>query len=82
LPPALARLLAECGHVAERVGDIGLLSASGAEIWTDALEHDAVLITKDEDFPDRVVLGGRAPVVVWVRVGNMTRRALLGGSLR
>lgn len=78
LPPALARMLADRGHVAEHVGDIGLLSASDAEIWTYALDHDATLITKDEDFPDRVVLGGRAPVVVWVRVGNTTRRALLG----
>jgi predicted nuclease of predicted toxin-antitoxin system len=78
LPPALARLLAERGHVAEHVGDLGLLSASDAEIWKYALEHDATLITKDEDFPDRVVLGGRAPVVVWVRVGNTTSRALLG----
>ena len=64
--------------MAEHVGDIGLLSASDAEIWTYALEHDAVLITKDEDFADRVAFGGRAPAVIWVRIGNTTRMALLG----
>jgi len=36
-----------------------------------------VLITKDEDFPDQVLLGGPAPIIVWIRVGNATRRALL-----
>jgi len=78
LPPALARLLAERGHGADHVRDIGLLSASDTEIWTYALEHQAALVTKDDDFADRVILGGPGPVVVWVRVGNTTRRALLG----
>lgn len=36
-----------------------------------------MLITKDEDFSDQALLGGRAPVIVWVRMGNTTRRALL-----
>jgi predicted nuclease of predicted toxin-antitoxin system len=77
LPPALARLLTERGHIAEHVADVGLLSASDSAIWRFAIGHDAVLITKDEDFPDQVLLGGSAPVVVWIRVGNTTRRALL-----
>jgi predicted nuclease of predicted toxin-antitoxin system len=77
LPPALARLLSERGHVAEHVTDIGLGNAADRELWRYALENDAVLITKDEDFPDLVLLGGPSPIVVWVRVGNTTRRALL-----
>lgn len=36
-----------------------------------------MLITKDEDFADQVLLGTVAPVIVWVRVGNTSRRALL-----
>jgi predicted nuclease of predicted toxin-antitoxin system len=77
LPPALARLLTEHGHTAEHVADVDLLAASDSEIWRYAIDHNAVLITKDEDFSDQVLLGGSAPVVVWVRVGNATRRALL-----
>lgn len=77
LPPALARALSERGHLAEHVADVGLLSAADAEILRYAMEHDAVLITKDEDFPDLIVLGQAAPVVVWVRIGNTTRRGLL-----
>ncbi len=77
LPPALARLLGEHGHVAEHVADVGLGSASDATIWRYAIENDAVIITKDKDFPDQVLLGRSAPVVVWVRAGNTTRRQLL-----
>jgi predicted nuclease of predicted toxin-antitoxin system len=36
-----------------------------------------VIVTKDEDFATMVVLGGDAPAVVWVRVGNTRRQALL-----
>jgi hypothetical protein len=39
--------------------------------------YGAAHITKDEDFADQVLLGGWAPVVVWVRRGNMTRHQLL-----
>ncbi len=70
-------MLSESGHAAEHVADVGLLSASDSEIWQYAIARDAVLITKDEDFADRVALGRPAPIVVWVRVGNTTRRALL-----
>jgi predicted nuclease of predicted toxin-antitoxin system len=77
LPPALARLLADRGHVAEHVGDVGLLSSSDSEIARSAITHDAVLITKAEDFADQALLGAPMPIIVWVRVGNTTRQALL-----
>ena len=34
-------------------------------------------MTKDEDFADMVVIAHEAPAVVWVRVGNTRRAALL-----
>jgi predicted nuclease of predicted toxin-antitoxin system len=77
LPPALARMLAADGHIAEHVADVGLLSAADSEIWAYAITHNSVLITKDEDFADQLVLGHPGPTVIWVRVGNTSRRALL-----
>ena len=77
LPPALARLLVEHGHVAEHVTDIGPGNATDSWLWRYALEHGSVLITKDEDFRDMVVLRGSPPPVIWVRVGNTRRQALL-----
>jgi predicted nuclease of predicted toxin-antitoxin system len=53
------------------------LSAADSAIWRYAIDHDAALITKDEDFSDQVLLVGAAPVVIWLRAGNMTRRQLL-----
>jgi len=76
LPPALARLLREHGHTAEHITEIGPADAPDSEIWRYALEHDAVIVTKDEDFADMVATGREAPAVVWVRAGN-TRRAVL-----
>jgi len=77
LPPALARLLTQHGHVAEHVHDIGLGHAPDREIWRIAGERSAILITKDEDFANLVVLEETEVAVVWIRAGNTTRRALL-----
>lgn len=77
LPPALARLLREHGHTAEHVNEIGPADAPDADLWRYAIAHDAVIMTKDEDFADMVATGREAPVVVWVRIGNTRRAALL-----
>ncbi len=77
LPPALARWLDDRGHLAEHVVDIGMQDADDSLIWRYALEKKAILVTKDEDFPHRLRLGGTAPVVLWLRIGNTSRRALL-----
>jgi predicted nuclease of predicted toxin-antitoxin system len=77
LPPALARMLSERGHIAEHVSDIGPNDAPDRDLWRYALDHEAVIITKDEDFADLVTRRQEAPVVVWIRIGNTSRRALL-----
>ncbi len=77
LPPALARLLSSYGHHSEHVADVGLRDAEDSSIWSYAVETDAILITKDEDFPHRHRQGGPSPVVLWLRIGNTSRRALL-----
>jgi predicted nuclease of predicted toxin-antitoxin system len=77
LPPALARLLVEHGHIAEHVAEIGLRDADDSPIWSYALQHLAVIVTKDEDFPHRFRQSKSAPVVIWLRIGNTSRRALL-----
>ena len=50
LPPALARMLADHDHVAEHFTDIGPGDAPDAQLWSYALGHDEVIVTKDEDF--------------------------------
>lgn len=76
LPPALTRLH-EAGHEAEHVSEIGLGDASDRALWQYALDKGAVIVTKDEDFSNMVARGGAAPPVIWIRVGNTRRLALL-----
>ncbi len=77
LPPALARMLADLGHEACHVDDLGLRHASDTHIWNHALSNSFVIVTKDEDFPHRLRQTGVGPVIVWLRVGNTSCRSLL-----
>lgn len=77
LPPALARRLSALGHIAEHVDDVGLAGANDRRIWDYALSHSAVIVTKDEDFPIRKTLEPSDPVIIWVRIGNTRKQALL-----
>ena len=77
LPPALARWLTDRGHRAEHVADLGLAAASDSVIWDFAASVQAIIVTKDEDFARRRRMSGAGPVVLWLRVPNTRRRAML-----
>jgi predicted nuclease of predicted toxin-antitoxin system len=78
LPPALARFLADRGHLTEHVADVGLLNAPDRAIWARAVATAAVLVSKDEDFITlRALSREPGPPILWVRVGNTTNRVLL-----
>jgi predicted nuclease of predicted toxin-antitoxin system len=77
LPPALARLLDESGHTAEHVAELGMEASSDSAIWDYAENHGAIVVTKDEDFRNRRSQGrDSGPVIVWLRFGNTSRKAL------
>ena len=77
LPPALARSMAAAGLQAEHVVDVGLRDSEDSAIWHYAVEQHAVLVTKDEDFPRRLQQSKNGPTILWLRIGNTSRRALL-----
>lgn len=77
LPPALARWLVAKGHEASHVLDHDMLEAGDAAIWAQAERLGAVIVSKDEDFVHLRTLRPQGPALVWVRVGNTTRRELL-----
>ena len=78
LPLALARYLAANGWECTHVQDVGLEAAEDRAIWQYAKERGLTIITKDEDFQ---ALANRQrsipPQVVWVRLGNCRKAALL-----
>lgn len=77
LPPALARALRDRGVDAAAVRDIGLREADDRDIWKYAVENNAAIISKDEDFAERLLADPSAPIVIWLRVGNTSNQNLL-----
>jgi predicted nuclease of predicted toxin-antitoxin system len=76
LPPGLCVGLTSKGHEAVHVFDIGLGAASDIEIVDWAIQNDAAIISKDEDF-----LALRLPdqfCFIWLRIGNTTTKYLAG----
>lgn len=69
--------MASRGHEARHVLEVGLETASDAEIWNYAARGDFILVTKDEDFPQRASQPRSTVQVVWVRLGNCRTKALL-----
>ena len=77
LPPALAQVLRHSGCDAVAVREIELRDATDSELWHYAIQREAAIITKDEDFPERCLYSQNQPVVVWLRIGNTSNQALL-----
>ena len=49
-------------------------SPSDTKIWQYAKENKLVIVTKDVDFSDRLMLDLAPPKVVHLRIGNMRKR--------
>ena len=77
LPPALARFLTEHGHTGRHVLDFNLDEAPDAVVWSYALQHDMVVVSKDDDFLHLANRSGDLGRLVWVRIGNCRKPALL-----
>jgi len=45
-----------------------------SQLWVHSQQNDLVIVTKDADFSQRIVLAVPPPRVVHLRVGNMRRR--------
>jgi len=76
LPPGLVPVLVAKGHTAEHIFDHFPPNVTDAEIWQYVLTLNAVIVSKDEDFPRRALASKNAPQVLWLRVGNTSNCAL------
>lgn len=77
LPSALARFLTDMGTEAAHVLDLGLAQSGDAELWSFAVENKFVLISKDYDFLHFLERTAPDGQLIWVRIGNCRRQALL-----
>ena len=48
---------------------------SDEEIWDYARDNNLIIITKDVDFTNKVLLKGAPPKVIYIRTGNLTLTA-------
>jgi predicted nuclease of predicted toxin-antitoxin system len=76
LPPGLARRLISRGYAAQHVNLVGLGAAGDDAIWQHAVQTDATLVTKDEDFAALAARDASGPQVIWIRIGNISNDAL------
>jgi predicted nuclease of predicted toxin-antitoxin system len=86
LPPAIAAWIASTfGVECEHIRDTPLAQADDQALFTALRQRGQVIVTKDEDFADLVTRLDPPPQVLWIRVGNLTNRALrefFSGTLR
>jgi predicted nuclease of predicted toxin-antitoxin system len=82
LPPAVVRWLEAKGCQAEHVLDLGLGQALDKVIWERAAGTNAVILSKDEDFAQAVLVRPEPVVVVWLRIGNCRTPVLLAALER
>lgn len=77
LPAALARFLASWGHDALHVLDLRMDETADSILWTAATSQGRALVSKDEDFLHLATRPGDSGKLVWVRLGNCRKPALL-----
>ncbi len=77
LSPSLAPWIAgQFGIDAVAVRDVGLRDAGDMEIFTAARKADAIVLTKDADFPFLLSQHGTPPKVIWLTCGNTSNDSL------
>jgi predicted nuclease of predicted toxin-antitoxin system len=52
------------------VRSVGLDKAADRTIWSYAVEHDYVIVTKDSDFPEQALIYDAPPKILWLQLGN------------
>lgn len=78
LPPSLAKWIQSQSWDLEAfpLRNIGLSTASDVEIFRQARESGAVVMTKDKDFIHLLEIHGPPPHVIWLRLGNCSKDVL------
>ena len=73
LPRSLEVQFADSAHVR----DCGLKGVPDDDIWEYARSNGFTIVSKDSDFHQRSLLYGHPPKLIWLRIGNCTRKDLV-----
>ena len=55
---------------------------SDSQIWEFARKHDLIIVSKDADFSDRIIVSSPPPLVVHLRFGNLRKSEFHAGLAR
>ena len=56
---------------------LGLEAATDEEVWHYAKEHRFVIVSRDSDFHERSLIEGHPPQIIWLKIPNRTKTAIL-----
>jgi predicted nuclease of predicted toxin-antitoxin system len=76
LSPRLVSLLADLYPNSNHLYLIGLDQESDHVVWEIAKTQDYIIVTKDSDFNELLILKGFPPKVIWIRSGNCTTKTI------
>ncbi|MGC1310533.1 MAG: DUF5615 family PIN-like protein [Phormidesmis sp.] len=76
LSPRLVRRLSNLYPDSEHVDSIGVGEESDRVVWQYAKQHNYLIVTKDSDFSELILLLGFPPKVIWIRRGNCSTDAV------
>jgi predicted nuclease of predicted toxin-antitoxin system len=77
LPLQLARCLEGLGHDAVHVVEVGTDEADDQDVWRWAIGERRTVISKDEDLFFLATRAGDAGSLLWIRMGNCRKAALI-----
>ncbi|PSF38228.1 hypothetical protein C7H19_07095 [Aphanothece hegewaldii CCALA 016] len=76
LSPRLVERLVDLYPNSNHLYLMGLDQASDQVIWETAKLQDYLIVTKDSDFNELLILKGFPPKIIWIRLGNCTTKAI------
>lgn len=66
LSPKLTQRLADLYPGSLHVQTLGLTTAQDRVVWEYARQYDLILVTKDADFGELLLLHGFPPKIIWI----------------
>lgn len=76
LSPRLVNRLADLFPNSTHVYTLAMDRADDREVWMYAQSNDFIIVTRDSDYNDLLVLRGFPPKVIWIRRGNCSTTAI------
>lgn len=70
LSPRLVTRLADIFPDSNHVYNLDMEQADDREVWTYAQANNFIIVTRDSDYNELLVVYGSPPKVIWIRRGN------------